>query len=285
MLIDNESIIIIDGKAAKEIMSGEIKTELVQNSSAEGFAENSFVRNSTVIQCISPSSNDGVEKVKFSVMYKPAASLAFRQAAVVFSRETEGHYEIRSQNETVSEGECRMSAIRITMSDTDGKLNLEFSENSSSAEEDIRSGLNEISSENTLLQNELAELEKQYEEERRKNEQLISSGESVSEKISILRTETERLSRDLTELSELEARRDTLKKNLEENQINGEKTRKLSDQLRCFSEILEFYRNDEGFSTVSEKLVSVESDLRTICEHISELADKRSELTESLSEE
>lgn len=285
MLIDYESIIIIEGKAAGEIMNGTVRTILVQKSSADGFAENSFARNSAVIQCISPSANDGNEKVKFSVMYKPAASVRFEKAAVVFSSETEGHYEIRCQNETVSEGECRMSAITVTPSETEGKLEIEFAAGDNSGTADILSELNNISAENSSVQDELNALSQQYEDEVRKNEMLLSQKDEVSVKLNSLKEETEKLSQSMTELSELEAKCSTLKKNLDENQLNSEKSRKLTDQLRAFSEILEFYRTEDGFESVSEKLVSVSSDLETICSHISELADRRTELNDMLSEE
>ena len=114
MLIDYESIIIIEGKAGHDILSGEVRTEIFQKSAAAGFKDIGFVRNNAVIQCISPSNAEIDEKIKFSVVYKPAVSLDFDFAAVIFSDITEGNFEIRSQNQTVCEGSCRMSGIIIS---------------------------------------------------------------------------------------------------------------------------------------------------------------------------
>lgn len=285
MLVDNECIVIIEGSAAADIMSGKVKTELFQKSYAEGFAENSFVRNSSVIQCISPSANDGSEKVKFSVMYKPGVSVIFEQAAVVFSGETEGHYEIHCKNETVSEGECRMSAIRITPSDADGKLELEFAEIGSAAYGKLISDIGKLSSENASAKSDLSQLEQRYAEEQRRNGEISSQIGSINEKIELLRSENQKMDQEMNELSELEAKNNILRKNIDESGYNVEKVCDLRSQLGIFETILDYYKTEEGYCTVSEKLSAVMKELDQISDHISAFADKRSVQTERLTEE
>ena len=278
MLIDYESIIIIDGKAAHDIMSGQVKTDICQKSSARGFKDIGFVRNNAVIQCISPSNAEIDEKIKFSVVYKPAVSLDFDFAAVVFSDIIEGSFEIRSQNQTVCEGNCRMSGIIISLSDTEGKLELEFTEKDET--DKIINLINEISDSNKKEESELLSLENLLEDEKKRRESLVFKKQDISDKISQLRLETEKMTEDIAEISDLEARRDILKRNLEENSHNREKMNNLRNQLECYSSVFEFYKNETGYSTVKEKIDEIISDMSVIENHIAEFARKRSEEAE-----
>lgn len=278
MLIDYESIIIIDGKAACDIMSGQVKTEIFHKSSACGFKDIGFVRNNAVIQCISPSNAEIDEKVKFSVVYKPVVSLDFDFAAVIFSDVTEGNFEIRSRNQTVSEGSCRMSGIKISLSDTEGKLELEFTEKNET--DSILELINEISGSNKKEENELQTLENLLEDEKKRRDSLVFRKQSISEKISELRLETEKMTEDVNEINDLEARRDILKRNLEENYQNSEQIKNLRNQLECYSSVFEFYKNETGYSTVKEKIEKIISDISAVENHIAEFARKRSEETE-----
>lgn len=275
MLIDYESIIVIDGEAAGKIISGELNTQIVQKSSAAGFAENSFVRNGAVIQCISPSVTDGTGKVKFSVMYRPSASLEFEMAAVLFDSPSAMHYEIRVQNETVSEGDGIYSGFRITLSETDGKLNLDFTGEKDNAASEILDAVNEIAAENESASEEIKLLEQKLLDENARSEELLVRKNNIMEQSEQLRTETENISRDLNELRELEQKREVLSQNLSDIQYSSEKVQNLKNQLSAYGGILEYYRDEDRYITVREKLDRILNDIYRIENDISELAQKR----------
>lgn len=277
MLIDFESIVIIDGEASEKIISGAVKTEVVQRSAADGFTENSFVRNSAVIQCISPSVNDDGKKVKFSVVYRPAASLNFELAAVLLSSACEFTAEVRSQNETTAREEGVFSGFSVKLSETEGKLELDFITPSENRADDILDAIREISTENEGAESEIRLLEQQLLEESSKSENLSERKYEITEKINALRTETEKMDSDMNELNQLEQKKEVLRKNLEENEFNSERLQSMKYQLEQYSGILEYYKTEEGYITVSEKLGQIISEIRTVEEGISELAGKRRE--------
>ena len=110
--------------------------------------------------------------------------------------------------------------------------------------------------------------------------QSLFKKQDISDKISQLRLETEKMTEDIAEISDLEARRDILKRNLEENSHNREKMNNLRNQLECYSSVFEFYKNETGYSTVKEKIDEIISDISVIENHIAEFARKRSEEAE-----
>ncbi len=277
MLIDYESIIILNGEAATDIISGSVRTEIIQKSAASGFTENSFTRNNAVIQCISPSVSDGTAKVKLSVMYRPAVSLEFEYASFVLDRPADTHAEVRCQNETVFEGDCTVSSLRISPSSEEGKLELVFECGGDSREDEIAAAVSEIKNENQSLENDIAQLENQLLEENSRTAELELKKHDTAARIDMLRAENEKTESAMRELAGLEEKNEVLRKNYEEMDCSTERVTKLRKQLEGYEEILSYYRDDEGYITVSEKLDRILEELRMAEEGISALAQKRSE--------
>ncbi len=275
MLTDYESIVIIEGEAAEKIISGEVTAEVVQKSAASGFTENSFVRNCAVISCISPSVNDEGKKVKISVMYRDAASLRFEYAAVLFSAPLSGRFEVRCQNETLGAEELICNGVKVFPAAGEGKLRLEFSEPEDGTADELRQAVSGINEENEIQAEKLRELEQQLTDADERNHALESQRNLVSEKIQKLTEENETMCRDMDELERLEQKNAVLSRNIEDIGFNSEKVQNLKNQLGVYSDILEYYRCEDGYITVKEKLEKIASEIQNAENIISELAQKR----------
>ena len=123
-----ESIMIIGGEAAEKIISGEVKCMIMHRVSADGFSENTFVRNTPVIQCISPSCQNGESKVKFSVKADFNGRLFPEISRLIFSEKLDLVYEIRCGSETVASGNINACGFEIVPSDNEENPELRFIE-------------------------------------------------------------------------------------------------------------------------------------------------------------
>lgn len=285
MLIDNESIIILGGEVCKELLLETLKLETVQSTETDSPKENCFIRNSSVIQCINPSVNDGNGKLKLSVMYKPAGSGRLKYAAVIFSHEVKCIYEIRSKNETAVQGECSAAAIKITPSDEPDKLSLEFIVGDEMRSDSMISEINALDEENISVQSEINSLEDELAGKKMQNAELLSRKDDIAEKLEAIKNEIEELSVNLNEFHDITNRRDTLKKNFEENSENYHKAMELKEQLSVYSDILDYYKTDDGFKTVSERLAEIVSEIGHIENDIAFLAEKRADETKNIADE
>lgn len=269
MLTDYESIIIAEGEAAEKIVSGEVKTEIVQLSSAEGYTENSFERNVGMIQGISTVVNEDEVRVKFSVLCRQDTALKSDRTEVKFSSPVNADFLIKTKSDVKRIENSIVSGLRIEPSPVKGKLELTFI---TDEDDDIVSAAPEPENadDSTEIIKENNELEEQLGEASEKNAQL-------SEKISILNSENEKLSEEINSINALKQKNEVLKKNLEEEFPDDKVIENLKNQLGCYSEILEYYRTESGYITVNEKLNCIVSDIQTLENSIAELVKLRQE--------
>ncbi|MBQ5989625.1 MAG: hypothetical protein IJL67_09040 [Oscillospiraceae bacterium] len=279
-----ESIMIIGGEAAEKIISGEVKCMIMHRVSADGFSENTFVRNTPVIQCISPSCQNGESKVKFSVKADFNGRLFPEISRLIFSEKLDLVYEIRCGSETVASGNINACGFEIVPSDNEENPELRFIEEYISGNEvtdehieinGINDELNALQTENASLLPEVDELRSKLFKEQEKNRELLEEKENTVSKINELKEENEELEAKITEMSGLENKRDTLKKNFEELSENEKSVHELETELKVFAEILEHYRNEEGFETIKQKLDSLKKTADEITDDIAALAEKR----------
>jgi len=284
MLKEYESIMVIAGEAAEKIISGEVKCMIMHRVSAEGFTENTFVKNTPVIQCISPSNQNGEAKVKFSVKADFNGKLFPEISRLIFSENLDLKYEIRCGSETVASGNINACGFEIVPSENDANPELRFIEeyiagNAVTDEHNEKTGLNDelsaVKSGNAALSQEVGKLRSEFSDELDKNRNLAEEKEKTVLKIDKLREENEELEARITELSQLENKRDTLKKDLEEISENEKTVCGLENELKVFSEILEHYRTEDGFETISQKLHALKRSADEITDDIAALAEKR----------
>ena len=284
MLKEYESIMIIAGEAAEKIISGEVKCMIMHRVSSEGFIENTFVKNTPVIQCISPSCQNGEAKVKFSVKADFKGKLFPDISRLVFSKNLDLIYEIRCGSETVASGNINACGFEIVPSENESNPELRFIEeyiadNAVTDEHNEVSGINDeltvIQADNTALETEACELRSVLASELDKNRELVSEKEATALKIGKLKEENKELEDKIREMSQLENKRDTLKKDLEDIPENEKSAHELENELKVFSEILEHYRNDDGYETVKRKLDELRETVHEIADDIAKLAEKR----------
>lgn len=284
MLKEYESIMVIAGEAAEKIISGEVKCMIMHRVSAEGFTENTFVKNTPVIQCISPSNQNGEAKVKFSVKADFNGKLFPEISRLIFSEKLDLRYEIRCGSETVASGNINACGFEIVPSENDANPELRFIEeyiagNAVTDEHNekayINDELNAVKSENAALSPEVDKLRSELSEELDKNRKLADEKENTVLKIGELRAENEELQAKITEMSLLENKRDTLKKDLEDVSENEKTVCGLENELKVFAEILEHYKTDEGFETVRQKLDDLKKTADEIADDIAALAENR----------
>ena len=132
-----------------------------------------------------------------------------------------------------------------------------------------------MKSENAVLSPEVDKLRSELSEELDKNRKLADEKENTVLKIGELRAENEELQAKITEMSLLENKRDTLKKDLEDVSENEKTVCGLENELKVFAEILEHYKTDEGFETVRQKLDDLKKTADEIADDIAALAEKR----------
>ena len=284
MLKEYESIMVIAGEAAEKIISGEVKCMIMHRVSAEGFTENTFVKNTPVIQCISPSNQNGEARVKFSVKADFNGKLFPEISRLIFSEKLDLKYEIRCGSETVASGNINACGFEIVPSENDANPELRFIEeytagNAVTDEHEEKAGLNDelnaVKSENAALSPEVDKLRSELSEELDKNRKLADEKENTVLKIGELRAENEELEAKITEMSLLESKRDALKKDLEDVSENEKTVRGLENELKVFAEILEHYKTDEGFETVRQKLDDLKKTADEIADDIAAMAEKR----------
>lgn len=280
MLIDYESIIILDGQICSDIVSGKVTADIFQCTKIKNADENSFIKNNSVIQCISSS-----DKLKFSVMYKTVPSLFLSEAKVVFSSGAECGYEIRCHNETIADGTCIMNGFSINPSETDGKLDFVFIKEEEEKTDVFINETEMIMSENILSENELNELERKLSEEKEKNREILARKNEILSELENLKSEVSMLENSLDEYDDIKSRYAVLKENSKENDLNSEKIQKVVKQLECFNDILSYYKNEDGYISVADKISMIIQDAEIVKEHISEFASKRKQETESILDE
>lgn len=285
MLIDNESMIILEGNICSDLVSGNISVETSQNIVIHNAAENSFIRNNPVIQCISPAFSDGSGKLKISVMNREIASADFKSASLKFSRECECRYEVRCQNQTVADGECIFSEMRVLPSDTEGKLELEFVSESAETDEKMISDFETVSMENKSETDEITTLEQNLVSELEKKQMLDIRKKELNIQIDQLRSEVESMNAEFSEYSQLISKHEILKKNLEEISENIERISRIKKQLDVYDDILQYYKTENGYSDASESIRELIAGVEKTENYISELAQRRSKETDSISDE
>ena len=93
------------------------------------------------------------------------------------------------------------------------------------------------------------------------------------------------LENSLDEYDDIKSRYAVLKENSKENDLNSEKIQKVVKQLECFNDILSYYKNEDGYISVADKISMIIQDAEIVKEHISEFASKRKQETESILDE
>ena len=284
MIKEYESIMIIAGEAAEKIISGEVKCMIMHRVSAEGFTENTFVRNTPVIQCISPSCQNGEAKVKFSVKADFNGKLFPEISRLIFSENLDLVYEIRCGSETVASGNINACGFEIVPSENDANPELRFIEEYIAGNEvtdehieitGLNDELNTVVAENASLSAEVNELRSKLSDEREKNRTLIADKENTVLIIKELKEENEELEAKKAEMSGLENKRDALKKDIEDISENERSAHELENEMEVFAEILEHYRSADGFETIKQKLDELKKTADEITDDIAALAEKR----------
>jgi len=284
MRIGYDSIIILNDNICHDFLDGSLSFEIIQKTVPLSPKANCFMQNNSVVQYINPMMNENDGKLKFSVSFKSNELISPAFAAVVFSRNVSCTSEIRRKDEVITNDLTEFSVIRITPSDEEGILELEFISDDTERERlvdmmALKKKEAEKSSETlSELESELSALEAG----------IAGSEVRISEyktKISGFRSENAELDELISEADMLEQKNECLKKNIEERGLSSELIKKMKDQLGGYSEILEYYKTSDGYETVNEKLSGLLAELDVISEHLEVMIEHRTDEMNSVSDE
>lgn len=274
MYIGNECILTFEDPVCESFLKGDLKFEIVQSIEPVESRPNLFIQIPSVIQCINPSVNSESGKLKFSVQYKPSELYVLKSASIIFDRPIETYYEIRGR-ENVSNGSCSCSEVKLGYDSSLDMLYLNFEEKKAVDSPDI-SEYALVSETNRLLELEVSNMEKMISELQRENNELLLKKEELETRSENIKSEIEDLRTLKEDVSSLEIKKYKLSEDIRQNTENSENTDNLREQLAYFSDILRYYKSDDGYDTISERLESIRNEIDEIALHISQLAEKRS---------
>ncbi len=284
MVIDSDCIIILNNSVCQDFLSNDIDFEIVQCIKPVEPKSNGFIQTSSVIQCINPSLNGDEGKLKLSVVYKPSPLYRLEYAAIVFNKKISCTLEVRRRNEITNSTDFSGSAIIITSSDEDGKLEMNFSDKSDESSE-ISRIISELDYKNNQAKAEIQLLEERLLKAQQEGAQLSEKKEEIISEISKAESEIENINNKLDELKNITAQKELLKKNYEENPENSQKAEKLKNELSYYSGILEYYKDDNGYTTASQKLDDISDMINEIQSHIAILVQKRADEINRITDE
>lgn len=284
MHIGYDSIIILNDTICHDFLDGSLTFEIIQKTVPLSPKANCFMQNNSVVQYINPMINENDGKLKFSVSFKGNELISPSFAAVVFSRNISCTSEIRRKDEVITNDLTEFSVVKITPSDEEGILELEFISDDTEREKLIDMvALKKTESEKTSetlseLESELSALEAG----------IIDSEDKITEyktKISGLRAENAELDELIAESDILEQKNNCLKKDIQERDLSSNLIKNMKDQIKGYSDILEYYKTSDGYETVNEKLSGLLSELELISGHLEVLIERRTDDINSVSDE
>ncbi len=276
MLIDYESIIILNESVCSDFIDGNIKFEIFQNTTPVAPKPNCFIQNLSVIQYINPMLGEEDGKLKFSVAYKKNELSSLKYAAVVFNKNISCTAEIRIKNEIATSQKTEFRIMKLVPLPESEKLELSFIPQTND-QNDILQQIRLLSENNITDNKEISELEQKLADEKSKSQKLCSQKLILNEKLASIKSEIENILSAKKELEDLQNRREAVRRNLDETSENIENAAQLSQQLSCYNDILIYYKDDEGYQTVSDRLNEIKKEISTIEQHISLFVQKRSD--------
>ncbi len=276
MLIDYESIIILNESVCSDFIDGNIKFEIFQNTTPVAPKPNCFIQNLSVIQYINPMLGEEDGKLKFSVAYKKNELSSLKYAAVVFNKNISCTAEIRIKNEIATSQKTEFRIMKLVPLPESEKLELSFIPQTND-QNDILQQIRLLSENNITDNKEISELEQKLADEKSKSQKLCSQKLILNEKLASIKAEVENILSAQKELEDLQNRREAVRRNLDETSENIENAAQLSQQLSCYNDILIYYKDDEGYQTVSDRLNEIKKEISTIEQHISLFVQKRSD--------
>lgn len=278
MLADHECMLILGGNICSELLSASLSFDILQKCNTDPKA-NCFIGLPSVISKINPGTSSDGDKLKFLVSYKPGTFSSLEYAAISFSKEVSCCYEIRVKNETAASGEAQFSVIKMSIPDDNNeKINLEFISKQSEEADKLK-----CLSESILCEN------RQYEIKIEELNQLISK--EIQEKskneleISKLNAEIENIRKTTTELDSLRNQKEKLEKDIADKDDILLKTKNFSDKLSVYGDILDFYKNEDGYASASDKIVRISHELDEIREYMDIIIRKRTSEAEKINDE
>ena len=284
MHIGYDSIIILNDNICHDFLDGSVSFEIIQKTVPVSPKANCFMQNNSVIQYINPMLNENDGKLKFSVSFKENELISPEFAAVIFSRKVCCSSEIRRKDEIITNDTTDFSAIRIAPSGEEGVLELEFISEDTERERLIaQAALKRSESESAAAS--IAELESEVSKLESDISDSASKKTEIENRITQLKSENSELEDMISEADALEQKNLCLKKNIEERDISYEKIKQIKDQLGGYTEILEYYKTDNGYETISGKISGLLSELDVISGHLEAMIDKRSVDINSVSDE
>ena len=278
MITDPECMLILSGNICSELLSASLSFDILQKSNTDPKA-NCFIGIPSVISKINPGTSPEGDKLKFLISYKPGTFSKLEYAAVYFSKEVSCYYEIRVKNETVSSGEAQFSVIKLSIPDDNmEKIELEFISKQSEEADKLTCLSDSIHSENLEYENRINELNQIISneiQEKSKNELEISK----------LNAQIENIRKTTSELDSLRTQKEKLEKDIENKDDILNKTKDFSDKLSVYGDILDFYKNEDGFASASDKITKIAHELDEIREYMDLIIKKRTSEADKLNDE
>ena len=284
MVIDFDCIIILNNSVCQDFLNNDTDFEIVQCIKPVEPKANCFIQTSSVIQCINPSLSDDEGKLKLSVLYKPSSLYRLEYAAILFNKKIDCCLEVRRKNEITHSTDFSGSALIITPSDDEGKLDMNFADKSDKCSE-ISQMISEFDYINDETKAEIQMLEDRLCEAKQKSTQLSEKKEDIINEINMAENEIKNINLKLDELNDITAQKELLKKNYQNNYENSQKAEKLKNELSYYSEILSYYKDDNGYITASQKLDDILNQINDIQSHIAILAQKRADEINRITDE
>ncbi len=284
MLINYESIIILNESVCSDFIDGDIKFKVFQSMTPLIPKPNCFIQNSSAIQYINPMLNEKEGKLKFSVSYKPNELSSLQYAAIVFNKNICCTAEIRIKNEVLTNEETTFRIIKLVPLPESEKLELIFVPEDNN-DDIISEQIQILSEQNIRNNNDISELEKILYDEKEKACKLSNQKTELMQNIASTKVEIENILSAQNELNDLEDKRETVRHNFEEASTNIQNAEELNRQLSYYNDILIFYKNDEGYQTISEKINELKNDISIIEQHISEFVQKRNDQIDQIADQ
>ena len=284
MLIDYESIIILNESVCSDFIEGDINFEIFQSMSPLMPKPNCFIQNSSAIQYINPMLSGKEGKLKFSISYKINELSSLKYAAVVFNKNINCTAEIRIKNEVITNGKTEFRILKLVPVPESEKLELSFI-SMKSENDDISEQIRMLDEQKENYSQEISELKIKLSDEKEEAMRLSTQKSSLEEELLHTRAEVEKILSEQNELDDLTRKRETLRHNLQEAAKNNERASELSQQLSYYSDILMYYKSNEGYQTITDKINELENEISNIQQHISVFAQKRNEQIEQITDQ
>ncbi len=278
MLTDYECMLILSGNICSELLSASLSFDILQKSNTDPKA-NCFIGIPSVLSKINPGTSPEGDKLKFLISYKPGIFSDLEYAAICFSKEVTCNYEIRVKNEITESGEARFSMIKISLqNETPEKIDLEFISDNGEEADKLNDLSESLHKENDLYENKINELNKIISDEiqeKAKNELEISK----------LNAEIENIRKTTHELENLRIQKDKIEKDIENREDILLKTKDYSNKLSVYGEILDFYKNEDGYASAGDKLIKISHELNEIREYLDSIIKIRTAEADKLNDE